>query len=117
MRNELALMAFMQNRINDLAEKQHTRYEEAKEKVTEELYDAIKEWKAYLVKGNLIRTLFIQYNSELFNKVNEIQESYIARYHKLFNEAEKEEAITSWGKTWPKVIEAQELINKRLEEL
>jgi len=116
LRDELALMAFMQNRVNDLAEKQHTRYGEAKKKVTEELDEAIKEWEAYLTKGNLIQTLFIQYDSELFNKVNEIRENYIARYQ-LFNEAEKEEAIKSLGKIWPKVIEAQELINKKLEEL
>lgn len=45
LRNELALMTFMQNRIIDLAEKQHTRYEEAKEKATEELYEAIMSGK------------------------------------------------------------------------
>ena len=117
LREELAYMASMQNRIIDLANEQRTRDDEAKEKVSIKLQDAFEDWDTYLARRDLVQTLFVQYDSELFNKVYEIQESYIACYYKFLNKAEQEEAIKSWGKTWPKVIEAQELINKRLEEL
>lgn len=121
-RDELARMATMQNRVVNAANRLNTGDGDAKEKATKELQDAMNDWNAYLSKGDLVQTLFIQCDSELFNKVFEIQESYIASYNDLMRykelkRAEQEKAIKSSGKIWQKVVEVQELINKRLEEL
>ncbi len=121
-RDELARMATMQNRVVNASNRLNTGDGDAKEKATKELQDAMKDWNAYLSRGDLVQTLFIQYDPELFNKVFEIQESYIASYNDLMRykelkRAEQEKAIKSSGKVWQKVVGVQELINKCLEEL
>ena len=98
LRDELARMAAKQNKVAS----------DAFGDSAEQLEKAINDWNNYLASGNLLQTLFLQYDVELFNKVNEIQKKYIAYYKNTERPSEK---------IWPKVIEVQELINKRLEEL
>lgn len=99
-----------------MAAKQNAVVSAAREGSADELKKALGDWDNYMASGNLPQTLFLQYDVELFNKVNELQKNYVARYYNIVpseqvNAMEQEEAI------WPKVIEIQELINKRLEEL
>ena len=64
----------------------------------------------------------MQYDSELLSKILDIQESYTKTYdlyvkYEELKKDEREETIESSEKVWQKVVEVQDLINKRLEEL
>lgn len=122
LRNELARMATMQNRVVIVAQRQYTRIGDAEEKAKKELQEAVDDWNAYLASPDFTVTLFIQYDTELVNKVKEIQGDYIAFYNNIMRSkelktTEREEAMRPTEKIWPKVIEAQSLINNLLEEL
>ncbi len=121
LRDELAIMATMQNRVANAAEKLYNIDSDGMEKANIELEEAINDWNTYLSKGNLFQTLLIQYDTELFNNVLNIQKSYITSYHTLRHKVskrdERDKAIGPLSKVWQNVISAQELINKRLEEL
>ena len=112
LRAELARMATTQNLVLSAA----------RGGSADQLKKALDDWNNYRASGNLSQTLFLQYDVELFNKVNEIQEKYLAHYENIMqcndlNEAEREEAVRPLEKIWPKVVEVQSLINKELEEL
>lgn len=112
LRVELARMAAMQARVVTIAQGVDAQ---------EKLQEALVNWNAHLASGGLHQTMFMN-DKELFDKVLEIDRDYHAAYTHFRNRrklqgAQQEEAIGLTKKVWPKVIEVQELINKRLEKL
>ncbi len=70
-------MANKQDKLVAAASRQHTRIgggtdEEAKK----ELQGAADDWNAYLASGDFARTLFIQYDTDLVNQVEDIRKDY-----------------------------------------
>ncbi len=94
----------------------------------EVLKKSLADISAYLESGNLQQTLFIQYGKELKDKAEEIITDYlralsIALHYKaietkeLGEVKELEEVTKIIKQNETRIVEVQELINKRLEEL
>ena len=123
MRAELARMAAKQDKLVAAASKQHTSIigvtnDEAKR----ELQIAIEDWNAYVTSGDFAQTLLIQYDTDLVNQVEEIRKDYQTSYfyHLYYQQMDAEkllEAMKVFERNRTKIVEVQELINKRLEEL
>ena len=111
LRAELASMATKQDRIVTAARRQRNAIGTAPEEEAEkELQEAMGVWGTYIKNGALKQTSLLQCDKELVNKVQEVIEVYSVSYANVMDGEEPKE-------TWPKVIEVQELISKRLEEL
>ena len=122
LREELAYMAAIQNEVVGAARREHDSIGDAKQQAWTRLKEAMDDWDAYRTKGNLLKSKFLQYDKELFTKVTDITENYIKAYESISKAeeleiAKVENAARDAKQVWPKVIEIQELINKRLEEL
>jgi len=112
LRNELARMATKRDRLlasrdraQASARKQHIDMTE--EEAKRELQEAENDWNAYRSSENLPQILFLQYDTELRNKVEEIRrDSWFDIHAREVRERNK-----------ARVIEVQSLINKLLEEL
>jgi low affinity Fe/Cu permease len=122
LRDELARMATRQDKLVAAAHRQHTRFSGTDEEVKKELQEAIDNWNAYLRNGNFAQILFIQYNIDLVNKVEEIRRDYQASFfdaihYQDLNAKEFSKAMGVFERNKTKIIEVQELINKRLEKL
>ena len=126
LRHELARMASKQDKLVAAAMRQHTRFGGTDEEVKRELQCAVDDWNAYLASGDFAQTLLIQYDTDLVNQAEEIrkdyQESYFYQlYYKLYYEQNKPEelkkAMGVFERNRTRIVEVQELINKRLEEL
>lgn len=115
LRDELAVMASLQNRIADLAYKAKSPYDDEKRRAEEEMDHALNEWRSYGLV--FVKTIFMQFDQELYDKVYEIQNKYIEKYRKIISETDREKAIKSFPSLIPKILEAQELVNRKLEEL
>lgn len=123
LRTELARMAAKQDKLVAAASKQHTSIigvtnDEAKR----ELQVAIEDWNAYVTSGDFAQTLLIQYDTDLVNQVEEIRKDYQTSYfyHLYYQQMDAEkllEAMKVFERNRTKIVEVQELINKRLEEL
>jgi len=122
LRNELARMAFKQDRTVASAHKLHTNLDMTEDEVNKQLKESADDINAYLASGEFRMTLFMQYDKDLIDKVEEIikdyRSSYIdAIYHKELKARELGEAMKVLEKNKARIIETQSLINKRLEEL
>ncbi len=122
LRAELAYMAAKQDILVASAHRLHTRFGVTEEEAKEALQEAGNDWNAYLASGNFAQTLFLQNDTELVSKVKEIlrdyQSSYTdAIYYKELKARKLGEAMEVFERNQTKIIEAQSLINKRLEEL
>jgi len=112
LRAELARMATKRDRLlasrdraQASARKQHIDMTE--EEAKRELQEAENDWNAYRSSGDLPQILFLQYDTELRNKVEEIRrDSWFDIHAREVRERNK-----------ARVIEVQSLINKLLEEL
>ena len=122
LRAELARMATKQDRLVASAHKLHTRFGMTEEEAKKELQENVDDINTYLASGEYMQTLFIQDDTELINKVDEIirdyRHSYIdAMYYKDLKATELGEAMKVFERNKTRIIEVQSLINKRLEEL
>ena len=122
MRTELAIMAVKLEELVASAQRTHTRFGGTQEEVEKKLHEAVDDWNAYLANGGMAQTLFIQYDTELVNRVEEIRKDYQQAYfHNLnfrdSNAEDMKEAFNIFGKNKARIIEAQALINRKLEEL
>ena len=93
-----------------------------KKKQKRDLQKAVDDFNSYLASGSFQQTLFLQYDKELLDKVDEIirdyRGSYIdAIYYKDLKATELGEAMKVFERNKTRIIEAQSLINKRLEKL
>jgi len=122
LRDELSIMAVKLEDLVASAQRTHTRFGGTQEEVEEKLHKAVDNWNAYLTNGGIAQTLFKQYDTELVNRVEEIRKDYQQAYfHNLnFRDSNAEDiknAFNIFEKNKARIIEAQALINKRLEEL
>jgi hypothetical protein len=122
LRDELAVMATKQDKLTAAAHRQLIRVGITEEEAKRELQEAVDGWNAYVRSGNFAQTLFLQYDAELRKRAEEIlrdyQKSYIdAMYYKDLKAEELKKAMGVFERNKTRIIEVQELINKRLEEL
>ena len=122
LRDELSIMAVKLEDLVASAQRTHTRIGGTQEEVEKKLHEAVDDWNAYLANGGMAQTLFIQYDTELVNRVEEIRKDYQQAYfHNLnFRDSNAEnmkEAFNIFEKNKARIIEAQALINRKLEEL
>ena len=122
LRDELACMAVKLEDLVASAQRTHTRFGGTQEEVEEKLHKAVDDWNAYLANGGMAQTLFIQYDTELVNRVEEIRKDYQQAYfHNLnFRDSNAEDMLKAFNifeKNKARIIEAQAIINRKLEEL
>jgi len=113
LRDELAKMAAMSDKVM-VASKKYRRSIDTtgKEKASKEQQEAMNAWHSYLGSGILKQTMFLQYDKKLVEKLHEVIEHYSEKYDAIM----RDEGLEN-RKTWPIIIEVQELINKKLEKL
>ncbi len=124
LRAELALMAAKEDKlVATITERIRLDVTVAEaDKASQETLDDLK---FYLASGDFRQTLFMQDDAELVNKAEEILRDYDESYADLYfecnmgdlgaKELEKSRKVLERNQT--RIIEVQELINKRLEEL
>ena len=122
LREELAIMAVKLEDLVASAQRTHTRFGGTQEEADKKLHKAVDDWNAYLANGGIAQTLFIQYDTELVNRVEEIRKDYQQAYfHNLnfrdSNAEDMKKAFNIFEKNKARIIEAQALINRKLEEL
>jgi len=122
LRDELAIMAVKLEDLVASSQRTHTRFGGTQEEADKKLHKAVDDWNAYLANGGIAQTLFIQYDTELVNRVEEIRKDYQQAYfHNLnfrdSNAEDMKEAFNIFEKNKARIIEAQALINRKLEEL
>ena len=113
LRAELAYMAAMLNRAISIADGLKTLTSEDKARAEEELEKAGKDWNDYFA-SRFNNVIFIQSDEELFNKVREIKGNYVTLLEDFM---QQRTTVKTQREIWPMVLELQELLNKRLEEL
>ena len=122
LRAELTRMATKQDRLVASAHKLHTRFGMTEEEAKKQLQENVDDINTYLASGDFSQALFMQYDTELINKVEEIlkdyRASYIdAMYYKDLKATELGKAMEVFERNKTRIIEVQSLVNKRLEEL
>jgi hypothetical protein len=122
LRIELAHMANKQDKLVAAASRQHTRFGGTDEDTRKELQEAVDDWNNYLAIGDFAQTLYIQYDTDLVKKAEDIRRDYQKSffYHLHFQDIDGEqllEAMKIFEENRNRIIEVQDLINKRLEEL
>lgn len=122
LRAELALMATKQDRVAASAHKLHTRIGMTEEEAKKELRENLNDVTTYLSSGSFQTTLFVQYDKEIVDKVEEITREYHGSYidgiyHEDLKATELGKAMEVLTRNKARIIEVQSLINERLEEL
>jgi hypothetical protein len=124
LRDELSRMASKLDKLVAISSRQNIiMIGGTEEEAKRELQLAIEDWNTYLASGNFTQTLFTQYDAELVKKIESVREDYQASaLIALLFPVSKDvktliEAVKTLKKNLAKIIEIQELINKRLEEL
>jgi len=92
--------------------------EEAKKQLQENVDDV----NMYVASGDFNQILFMQYDRELIDKVEEIMRDYRSSFYDAINFKDLKsvkigEAMEVFERNKTRIIEVQELISKRLEEL
>lgn len=122
LRDELAVMA---TKLEKLAKQGNTfTVPKTTEQTRESLNQAVKDWETYVAGDRLEIVLYSQFDEEILNRVREIRVEYLVTYNEVVTWGKElsarefgEAARAAEEKLRPKVVEVQELINKRLEEL
>ena len=123
LRAELVIMATKQDKLVASAHKLHTRFGMTEEEAKEELQKSLNGINTYIESGNFYQTLFMQYDKELLEKVEEIIKDYrhsffdATVYYSELKARERTEATEVFNRNKARIIEVQELINKRLGDL
>lgn len=122
LRRELVIMATKQDKAVSAAHKLHTRFGMTEEEAKKELQKSADDVNTYIESGNFTQTLFMQYDKELVGKVEEIIRDYRTSFifaidYKSLKAKELGEAMEVFERNKNRIVEIQELINKRLEEL
>lgn len=123
LRAELVRMAAKQDKLAAAAYRQLNRIGVTEEQARAELQSAMDDWNTYVSSGDFARTLFMQYDAELVNKIEGIRKDYqesnfVALYFQIVKDAVKlSEAMKIIEKNKARIFEVQEIINKKLEEL
>lgn len=122
LRHELACMAFKLKKLVIDTRGQHYRSNVTDGEINKELERAVEDLKVYLANGDFMQALYLQYDAELLQIMDNIISSYsllfeyALDYKRLRFDLQKEFNRLS-QEIEKKIPEVQELINKRLEEL
>ncbi len=123
LRDELARAAIKESEVPGAAYAKHLLKDvKPKEELDTRLERAIRDRNDYSKSGILRQILYTQTDQELINRVKEIVEDYqsshfTADHYVQFGEKDRQEGIAVFERNEARIIEVQELINKRLEEL
>ena len=122
LRNELARMVVKQDRVVSSAHKLHTRFGMTEEEAKKQLQENVDDVNMYVASGDFNQILFMQYDRELIDKVEEIMRDYRSSFYDAINFKDLKsvkigEAMEVFERNKTRIIEVQELISKRLEEL
>ena len=122
LRHELTVYVTKLDKAVRSAHRLHTRLYMTEEQAKKELQANIDELNSYLASGSFIQTQFMQFDKGLIDKVEEIIKEYRSSYfigidYKEVKATELGKAMDVLESNKAKIIEVQELINKRLEEL
>jgi hypothetical protein len=88
----------------------------------EEQQKALEDWRDYMTSGVFLPTLYLQFDKELINRFEQIENTYLLLFeYALDYKKLKGEELKSFREISQKVkdliTEVQEIINKKLEEL
>lgn len=123
LRDELAHAAVKESEVTGAAYAQHLLKDiKTTEELNTRLERAIRDRDEYLKSGILTQILYTQTDQALINQVEKIiqeyQSSYFtAEHYTLFVKKDREKGMKVFEENRARIIEVQELINKRLEEL
>jgi hypothetical protein len=122
LRAELADVATKLDTLVADARRININFGGTKEEAEEKLEKSRKEYNEYVEKGTLGMTLFEQFDTDLVIRVEEIQTNYRQAFHehtnyKMMDAESMKHAFKVHDENKRKIIEVQELINKKLEEL
>ncbi len=123
LRDELARAAIKESEVTGAAYAQHLlKGVKSKEELNIRLERALRDRNDYLKSGILRQILYTQTDQELVDRVKEIIEDYqsshfTAEHYMQFVEKDREEGKAVFKRNEARIIEVQELINKRLESL
>lgn len=123
LRDELAHAAVKESEVTGAAYAQHLLKDvKTTEELNTRLERAIRDRDEYLKRGILTQILYTQTDQALINQVEKIiqeyQSSYFtAEHYTLFVKKDREKGMKVFEENRARIIEVQELINKRLEEL
>jgi len=130
LREELARMATKQARYLSAAIRQHTHFDVTEEQVHKELQIAMDDWNKYLMSGEFSQTMLMQFDIELKKRAEEVlrdfqNSSFIEMQAFLAAKRgterppidERLKSLKAFERNESKILEIQELINERLEEL
>jgi len=122
LREELAIMASeLDILIATGQEQSNQNFTEDSDRdiVVQQIYN---KWEKYRTSGDFLKTLHLQYDEELLKAIDTIKREYLLlfEYALEFKQLKSDERKVFWGlseKINRSTPSAQELINKRLEEL
>ncbi len=117
LRAELALIAAKLGRVVAAVYKLPTKSGIIPEEEAKELKEAQTDWNTHVASGDLRQTLSLQYDAELEIKTKEILGDFFVTVYRVLDETKLEEAKKVLERNRTRIVEVQELINKRLEEL
>jgi len=117
LRHELAQMATKQNKVVVAAHEIQDSNGLARKQAEENLQKAQDDWITHTRNGDLLRSLFTQYDTELCQKVLKVSVDYETSYNTIMHVEDIQEASALSEEIWPEVTEVQGLINRKLEEL
>jgi hypothetical protein len=122
LREELAVMATKYDRVVGSAYGLRTRFDKTEEAAKNEFQEFLDDINVYIKQGSFSNILAMQYNKEIINRVDEIIKDYLKSYSNILhyrdsNAEEQKEAMRVFDRNKNRIIEVQELINKKLEEL
>jgi hypothetical protein len=124
LRDKLANMA---TKLEKLAKsgKSFTVPAKTAEQEKEALDKAEKDWNNYVSEDYLEKALYSQFDADIVNRVREIRNEYLDIYYDIVVSGGGGLSAIEFGKATraaeekirPKVVEVQEIINKKLDEL
>jgi len=117
LRTELALMAAKLERVVAAVYKLPTKTGIIPDEQARGLIEAQVDWNTHVASGDLRQTLFLQFDAELVIKTKEILFDFLVSAHEVLGVTKTEEVKEVLEKNRTRIVEIQELINKRLEEL
>jgi len=121
LRDKLASMACKYEKLVDTARRLSTRSDFTYEETEKLLEETIDEDTILMASGNVQQILYMQYDTEIITRVNNIRNTYLLLIEYALDKSRRERLQKEYGELVLKIEadipEVQELISKRLEEL
>ena len=121
LRDKLASMACKYEKLVDTARKLSNSSDITYDEQEKLLKEAIDEDTIYMASGNFQQIVYIQYDTEIITRVNNIRNSYLLLIEYALDKSRRTQLQREYGELVIKIEtdipEVQSLINKRLEKL